>query len=74
MDGPCKSNQIQKYLLLENLMRGVVAHIIEDAAKVLGTKFESYIPQACVSSNRGMKFVYATSIKKAMSNKNSKGA
>ena len=41
MDGSCKSKQIQKCLLLENLMPGAVAHIIEDAAKVLRTKFES---------------------------------
>ena len=41
MDGPCNSNQIQKCLLLENQMTGAVAHTVEDAAKVLRTKFES---------------------------------
>ena len=40
MDLP-KATKIQKCLLLENLMPGAVAHIIEDAAKVLHTKFES---------------------------------
>ena len=32
VDGPCKSIQTQKCLLLENLMPGAVAHTIEDAA------------------------------------------
>ena len=39
-----KATKIQKLLLLENLMLGhpgAVAHIIEDAAKVLHTKSES---------------------------------